>query len=790
MRILAQSEAIRWTWETSAASWTVLVATGIAALVSLWLLRWRLRQGGGTVLTVRVLILGLIAVGCLGWVEQQRETEPPRIAVVVDLSASMAFAARDTDATESEIAEVSSLGSTSSESPKPTWEETRLGDVLKRIGNEQKWLAELQERRHLDWLSLGDRLRTQSDGRALLREAKSPRQESSRLVDGIAELLQQLEGRSYSGVILVTDGVDTVGESWIRLEEQLRRAEVPWYPIRVGQTGSLDRVTIEVEPHATAALVGETLIISSLLRSTVEGRSQVTVALRDETSGQTLTTQNWNRARSTSQRLVWDVPLRRPGPQRYSIHVLNDSGVALATPATLSIDAIRHRAKVLIVSAEPCYEFRYLKHALERARVDAEGEELAFSVSSWLQSADLEYVPTDPSAITRMPSDPQSLAEFDVIVLVDPATTAQDPTRGLSTEELETLRNYVEQDGGNLFLVAGPLAGKTPWLNTPLEPLLPCESSQFLERLADANRITTLPLEPTEVGLGLAPLRGLDPNRSDVADSTDASSDSSTIPLRVTRILSPLSLRPTTRPLLVTPSEDSNATSQGIVAATWQSLGRGSVVFQGFDEAYLLRRRTSDEEAARYWVQWVHHLARRRHLEDYPSVRVGIEPDSPRAGQAIHFRVSSGTRDALPAQLLLQLPSNEVQTINLQERENELGWSDGKTMVNDAGTYVVSWTDRATGETRALRFEVQAARNESDPQPANHGFLEFLADASGGEVQSAEWFGNLPQEISDQALATDRIVSTNPIWKLPLPLFLFGVSIISLLMIEWWLRKP
>ena len=57
MRILAQSEALQWTWEPSTASWMVLIATGLATLVSLWLLRKRLRQRAGAVLIVRVLIL-------------------------------------------------------------------------------------------------------------------------------------------------------------------------------------------------------------------------------------------------------------------------------------------------------------------------------------------------------------------------------------------------------------------------------------------------------------------------------------------------------------------------------------------------------------------------------------------------------------------------------------------------------------------------------------------------------------------------------------------------------------
>src|SRR5690606_24835946 len=54
--------------------------------------------------------------------------------------------------------------------------------------------------------------------------------------------------------------------------------------------------------------------------------------------------------------------------------------------------------KVLMVQSYPNYEFRYLKHLLERSTSQANSSKKTFELSTVLQAADVEYATQDQSA--------------------------------------------------------------------------------------------------------------------------------------------------------------------------------------------------------------------------------------------------------------------------------------------------------------------------------------------------------------------------------------------------------
>src|SRR5690606_20319758 len=111
--------------------------------------------------------------------------------------------------------------------------------------------------------------------------------------------------------------------------------------------------------------------------------------------------------------------------------------------------------KVLLVQGYPNYEFRYLKHMLER--------DSTIELKTVLQEADLEYAELDSTALRVFPVRREELYEFDVVIFGD-----VNPTY-LSTNVMANLHDFVEEKGGGVAFIAGPRFMPLSYGGTPVE---------------------------------------------------------------------------------------------------------------------------------------------------------------------------------------------------------------------------------------------------------------------------------------------------------------------------------
>ncbi len=119
----------------------------------------------------------------------------------------------------------------------------------------------------------------------------------------------------------------------------------------------------------------------------------------------------------------------------------------------------KEQIRVLLAQAYPSNEFRYLKHMLER--------DGTVKLRTVLQEADVEYADLDQSALRVFPVRREELFDYDVVIFgdVNPGL--------LSTSVLANLAAFVEEKGGGLAIMCGPLYTPSGYRNTPLEPLFP-----------------------------------------------------------------------------------------------------------------------------------------------------------------------------------------------------------------------------------------------------------------------------------------------------------------------------
>ncbi|MCA9106726.1 MAG: hypothetical protein KDA83_14990, partial [Planctomycetales bacterium] len=785
-------------WSSGLRSWTApwwqVVALGVVIWgVSLWLTRtqWRTRLGFLSMF-VRAVLVAILLFAAQGWQARRLVEQPHRVTFVLDLSASMATADRtnettaaDSDASTDEVSATESPG-----------ESSRLGQALSELprtmGEQQAWLTRFGEQRRLDWYSVGQQLERHESWSELRRLAEHPDQPASRLGTCLGDLVERNMGRPLSAVILVTDAVSTDANSRELLREQLRAARVPWFPVLVGEDVERREIRIATQGLPATAFVGESLVVTATVELRAWHGGRLRVRLVDLANDETLASVTWEpREATTTATFPLVFPVMRPGANRLAVQLVEDANESvLGSGRTQRFEAIEHRTRVLIVSRDPVPEFRFLKHALERARQPGSTEVRSFAVSSWLQTADLEYADTDESAIRSFPADDALLSEFDVVVMIDPLLADQDPTRGLSRTDLERLRRHVETDAASLIVVANWNTNPANWSGTELESLLPCPLTELRYWSGGSGPQARLrQLVATPIGASYPSLRE---HPSWLSASTDASDEDDSL-ARDPRIRFPVTgvwlsrqLRPGVRPLLVL--DDSTESQDLDVALTQQSVGRGVVLFQGFADAYRLRYRSEDERGDRYWLQTIRQLARHRWLDQNPRTVIASDRDHYRAGDTAWISVTTATNDGVPPVTTVSLADSGAKPLPLMPVGAQAGWFEAELTDLAPGQYLVTVEGTTATSRASFTFDVSPARTEADREPPDHEWLREIAQVTGGRVITpkdlrtpATWLPSPRRPII--SVGPDR-----PIWdNVWLSLF-FGCLVIGLLLVDWRLR--
>jgi uncharacterized membrane protein len=285
-------------------------------------------------------------------------------------------------------------------------------------------------------------------GRGALGEITSiPRTHQTDLEEAIRLGMALFPAGSARRLVILSDGRPTLGEA----EQAVRLAHAQGIQVDVLPLASLllageeegelaearlDQLTVPDRLHQ-----GEEFTLSVTAYATTGMEAVLTVL-----AGETIAAQ--------------DRVQLNPGPNTFAIPlVAGESGFtpfrAYLTPAAdiypqnnaLSAFAlVEGPPRVLVVSAD-----------------SAERESLLAA----LQAAGLVV---EESSTGALASDPASLAEYAVVVLVDT------PAQSLSLRAMDALQTYVRDLGGGLVAVGGPHAyGVGGWYDTPLEETLPVD---------------------------------------------------------------------------------------------------------------------------------------------------------------------------------------------------------------------------------------------------------------------------------------------------------------------------
>lgn len=433
--------------------WRWLVAGGglaVAVLaISYHLARGRAERGWRFVLlALRCLAIALI-VACLldpQWVEKITHQQPARLAVLLDTSKSMAT--QDV----------------------PGGRLAAARDWCQRQIIEGK-----PARLEVSAFSFSQAIAPLPD----LKTA-SPTGAVTALTSALENLLAAPRDQALSGVVLLSDGIETSTQSPEAVAREFRRKGIPIHTVTMGTTNDMKDVVVENVRVRRAVPNESPTRVALSLRSAGFKDQIVTVQIRKDRA--VLATKDV-RLNGTTQQVEIEFTPRLRGFQVYEIQLspLKDEWLASNNRRQFGLEVTDPTIRVLYMegtpqqAGSPVPEWKYLKDALQS---DKQIKVTVLHRQQGNNGQFLNTVDADPDTGQRsypvehptkgFPRTLPALLDYDVVIHSDIKIAS------FNGEQLDNTAKLVEQHGGGFIMIGGNSAfGKGGYHRTVLDRIIP-----------------------------------------------------------------------------------------------------------------------------------------------------------------------------------------------------------------------------------------------------------------------------------------------------------------------------
>lgn len=737
--------------------WAMLVFAILAITFAAWIY-WTERGSAAKwiralLATIRCLLLLLVLWMLGGWSFSRFKTELPELAIVVDISASMA--------TEDEVA--------------GDQKQSRLDAVksaVTRAGKSSQ--LDLSERYQVRWYTLADALQS-SPGlfSPSAWESVAANGSQTELGSGLSQLVDRQVGRGAAAIVLLSDGINTSGPGLEEAEKRARTAAIPIYAAMVGRPVAMPDIRladlmIDREVYFGDRVAAEVSVIASDVAA-----AKVRMSLRDVRSGNVLDETEVEFAGGENQKTtrLSFVP-EKPGEIELRISASAIEGeTELANNALNQTVNVQDKLiRVLLVHGRPSYEFRFLKHLLERTQQVGDTSAASFELESVLQQSDPEYVEQDESAIRLVPSGLERIDQFDAFIFgeFDPGL--------VSRRSQQAIYEAVTEKGAGCIFVYGTGRPARELEGWPLGELLPVQFPDAAMATVPVQRLfqwrtTSLGATALPMQLGATPAESVALWRRLPGGVTVAEVG---VPKTGAQVMATGVSAEWEVPLLVT-----------------QYAGAGRVALQATDETYRWTNfEGSDIYHQRYWGQMLRWLSRGKLNVNAESSALVVEPRQAKFGQPIWFeaRIGSELRESqLPdnVEITLEMNGQVLPPMSLSGAPGDSRVYSGSTAQLAPGSYRAILSRPASETPPSQTFTVTSPPGEQANLRANVEGMRSLAERSRGRFYESSRFEELFKELPDGQPTRLGTLPPNPIWNSPWIALLF----IGLIAAEWIIRR-
>lgn len=621
---------------------------------------------------------------------------------------------------------------------------------------------------------------------AALRAIQELRAEgdSSQLGTCLRQVLNDFRGSSLATVIMLTDGVTTEGEDLVKAASYAAQTHVPLYFVGIGDSREVRELKLHDVQVDDTVYVNDRVIFEA--RLTGHGLQGVTVpvTLKEKGKDKELDRKYIKidaSGKPQKVRLV-DKPTE-PGEKVYILDVPPQPGESPSAGShTIERTVFVREAKlnkVLYVEGSARYEYRYIKHLLERESAkDPRNKSIDLKVL--LLDADDEYARQDKSALSDFPSKVE-LYQFDLIIFGD-----VDPRDRRVDKNLKDVAEFVRERGGGFLMIAGEHYSPFAYRNTPLRDILPIEVQG--PEPAESDRATTYRPELTPRGR-FHPIFRFDPD--------EASNNITWNGLPGLYWWSECyRTKPAAEVLAVHPRQRTD-NGEPYPLVVQQFVGAGRSMFFGFNETWRWRYRDNELHFNQFWIQTVRYLARTRlgriqlRLDRQPPFRRGesikitvtFPDDAPPPPPETEVKVFAERRLTVPG----GEPETEGQTLTLAKVEGSRATFETLFTRTPEGEYRFWLTSpTVTGAKPRAECQVMPPPGEMDRLRMNQADMERAADETKGHFYTLADAEQLLEDLpSGNRVSLNAPQPPRLMWNL-VPVFALALGLLST---EWFLRK-
>ena len=586
-----------------------------------------------------------------------------------------------------------------------------------------------------------------------------PSGSSSKLGQGLQEVVESAAERVLAGVVIITDGADTsrLQPAWW---QQLAASQVPVYAIGVGEeilTGDLSIASVDIAESAT---VDSPVNAKVSIRYDVAGPARLRIF-----DGNDLLYAKTVELPEGSNEFghVAEIVSGEEGLRDLKFELeskANEKNLVNNTQRRiLSVKAVKRR--ILYIEGEPRWEFKFIRRALH----NSPEIELVTLLHTSPNKFYRQGVASESELADGFPTDRESLFAYDAVMIGSYEAAM------LTDQQQQNLRDFVRVRGGSLMMLAGPNGlSDGGWARSVVAQALPVSMPDYkggyLRKRAQAT-ITALGEETQWLKLGTAASDNVErwnelPMLADLQDSGAPKAGASVL-LEAVREGERL-------PLL-----------------TWQRYGRGKSYVLASSGTWRWQMGLSSEDQ-RHELFWQGLLG---DLVSGVLPRLSVSTEQPVYLDDSIVDIVIDARDALfqsdnsaSVSAVLQGPDSEEE-LPVKADPDLPGRFYTQVDAGKVGEYKVkvSWTEAGETLEQDSWFLRQDNLAEDFALTLDRPFLQRIATETGGQYLPLARLSELPDLIrqSESRLVRNELL---PVWNLPAVFLL----LLFLKLMEWALR--
>lgn len=613
--------------------------------------------------------------------------------------------------------------------------------------------------------------------------------------DCLNRVVNETRGQHVAGIVLVTDGRSNAGAlAPQQVARRLASRAIPLYTVGVGNPEEPRDIAIVDLQAAEVVIAGEVLPIKVSVKSQgfegEEAKAEIIARLDDEKLGEEpIQLEGKGGRQDVGMRLRLSRPNGdpiAPGEYTLSVEIPPRPGELIQDNNRMSrrIRVIDKKIKVLFVDAMPRWEFRFLRWGLIRDK-DMEAQTFQISADDSFVQDSSPGVP----ALTAIPSTREELLQYHVIVLgdVDPAD--------LGDERMKRIREFVEDDGGGLLVIAGQRFMPRAYAGKPLEGLLPVVIEPG-DELVQSSKMLTDSYRPKLTFDGRR--HGIMQLENDPEQNVELWEGRGHYAPGLPGFFwyyRSREKKKTAEVLAVHPDAQTEK-QEPVPIFALQLSGAGMTFFSATDDVWRWRAGVGDRYTYRFWKQAIRYLSTGRLLK---SKRFSISTDKSLydLGEKVQITAEVKDRNLKPAEdetqaAYLEGPDGQVEKVELVRPPHTQGRYEATRSATKVGGYKVWIASGASadkpepGEDLPLRiFQVQVPVLEKSDPKMDEETLRKMASMTGGKYFPLQKIASLPPSVGTIREVSEAPPLTRSLWDR----WWVVVGLVGLLTTEWIARK-